>query len=77
MAFATLAQLIPVSNVMGVGTREVSLVYLFGIAGVSGELAVGFSFLIVLALLVQDAVGLILWIRYPVGTLFDQKQSSE
>lgn len=70
MAFATLAQLIPVSNVMGVGTREVSVVYLFGLAGVSGELAVGFSFLIVIALLVQDAIGLILWLRYPVGSSF-------
>lgn len=73
MAFATLAQLIPVSNVMGVGTREVSLVYLFGIAGVSGELAVGFSFLIVLALLIQDTIGLVLWLRYPVGTKFNEE----
>jgi uncharacterized membrane protein YbhN (UPF0104 family) len=68
MAITTLLQLIPISNVMGVGTREVSLVYLFGLAGISGEVAIGFSFLIVLALLAQDVVGLLLWWRYPVGT---------
>jgi uncharacterized membrane protein YbhN (UPF0104 family) len=68
MAITTLLQLIPISNVMGIGTREVSLVYLFGLAGISGEVAIGFSFLIVLALLAQDVVGLLLWWRYPVGT---------
>jgi uncharacterized protein (TIRG00374 family) len=70
MAITTLLQLIPISNVLGVGTREVSLVYLFGLAGVPAELAVGFSFLIVLGLLIQDLVGLFLWLRYPVGTRF-------
>jgi uncharacterized protein (TIRG00374 family) len=68
MAITTLLQLIPVSNVMGVGTREVSLVYLFGLAGIPSEVALGFSFLIVLALLAQDLIGLYLWWRYPVGT---------
>ncbi len=68
MAITTLLQLVPVNNVLGVGTREVSLLYLFGLVGVAPEAAVGFSFLIVLALLAQDSVGLFLWWRYPVGT---------
>jgi len=68
MAITTLLQLIPVSNVLGIGTREVSLIYLFGLVGISAELAVGFSFLIVFALLIQDLVGLILWWRFPLDT---------
>jgi uncharacterized protein (TIRG00374 family) len=68
MAITTLLQLVPVNNVLGVGTREVSLLYLFGLVGVPAEAAVGFSFLIVLALLAQDSIGLFLWWRYPVGT---------
>lgn len=66
MAITTLLQLIPVSNVLGIGTREVSLIYLFGLVGISPELAVGFSFLIVFALLVQDLAGLVLWWRFPL-----------
>jgi len=68
MAITTILQLIPISNVLGIGTREVSLVFLFGLAGITAEQAVSFSFLIVLALIVQDIIGLILWWRYPVGT---------
>jgi uncharacterized membrane protein YbhN (UPF0104 family) len=67
MAITMLLQLIPVSNVLGIGTREISLVYLFGLAGISGEQAIGFSVLIVLALLAQDILGLFLWWKYPVG----------
>jgi len=68
MAITTILQLIPISNVLGIGTREVSLVFLFGLAGITAEQAVSFSFLIVLALVIQDIFGLILWWRYPVGT---------
>jgi uncharacterized protein (TIRG00374 family) len=68
MAITTLLQLVPVNNVLGVGTREVSLIYLFGLVGVSAEVAVSFSLLIVLALLAQDSIGFFLWWRYPVGT---------
>jgi hypothetical protein len=67
MAITMLLQLIPVSNVLGIGTREISLVYLFGLAGISGEQAIGFSVLIVLALLAQDSLGLLLWWKFPVG----------
>jgi uncharacterized membrane protein YbhN (UPF0104 family) len=68
MAITTLLQLIPVSNVLGIGTREVSLFYLFGLVGIPPEVTIGFSFLIIIALLVQDSFGLVLWWRYPVGT---------
>jgi uncharacterized protein (TIRG00374 family) len=68
MAITTLLQLVPVSNVLGIGTREISLIYLFGLVAVPAEVAVSFSFLIVLALLAQDSIGFFLWWRYPVGT---------
>jgi hypothetical protein len=67
MAITMLLQLLPVSNVLGVGTREISLVYLFGLAGIAGEQAISFSVLILLALLAQDILGLLLWWKYPVG----------
>ncbi|OGO12130.1 MAG: hypothetical protein A2Y53_02075 [Chloroflexi bacterium RBG_16_47_49] len=68
MAITTLLQLIPISNVMGIGTREVSLVFLFGLVGITSEYAISFSFMIVFVLLIQDIIGLFLWWRYPVGT---------
>jgi uncharacterized membrane protein YbhN (UPF0104 family) len=67
MAITMLLQLLPVSNILGVGTREISLVYLFGLAGIPGEQAISFSILILVALLAQDILGLLLWWKYPVG----------
>lgn len=68
MAITTLLQLIPINNVLGIGTREVTLIYLFGLVGVPPQAAVSFSLLIVLSLLAQDSVGVMLWWRFPVGT---------
>lgn len=70
LGLATLVQLIPLSNMFGIGTRDVTMVYLFGLAGISAEKALSFSLLILASVIFQDLIGLILWWRYPVGTPF-------
>ncbi len=77
LGFATIVQLIPISNVFGVGTRDVTLVYLFGLAGISAENALSFSMLILASVIFQDLIGLVLWWRYPVGTPFMQRPAAK
>jgi glycosyltransferase 2 family protein len=73
LGLATLVQLIPISNMFGIGTRDVTMVYLFGLAGISAEKALSFSMLILASVIFQDLIGLVLWWRYPVGTPFMQR----
>ena len=73
LGIATLVQLIPISNMFGIGTRDVTMVYLFGLGGVPAEQALSFSLLILASVIFQDLIGLLLWWRYPVGTSFMHK----
>jgi uncharacterized protein (TIRG00374 family) len=76
LGIATLVQLIPISNMFGIGTRDVTMVYLFGLAGIPAEKALSFSMLILLSVIFQDMIGLLLWWRYPVGTPFMQRPAT-
>jgi uncharacterized protein (TIRG00374 family) len=76
LGLATLVQLIPISNMFGIGTRDVTMVYLFGLAGISAEKALSFSMLILASVIFQDLIGLVLWWRYPVGTPFMKRPAA-
>lgn len=73
LGIATLVQLIPINNMFGIGTRDVTLVYLFGLGGVPAEQALSFSLLVLASVIFQDLIGLLLWWRYPIGTPFMRK----
>jgi uncharacterized protein (TIRG00374 family) len=76
LGFTAIVQLIPISNVFGIGTREITLVYLFGLIGISAEKALSYSMLILASVIFQDLIGIVLWWRYPVGTPFMQRPAA-
>jgi glycosyltransferase 2 family protein len=64
-SLSTIAGLVPVS-VGGIGTRDVTLVVIFGELHYSPELAVGLSTLIVLLNVASLVTGFVVWLRHPV-----------
>ena len=56
-------QLIPVS-ILGIGTRDITLIYFFHLQGLSTELAVSLSFLVLIANLIATTPGMILFLSY-------------
>jgi hypothetical protein len=63
VAIASVVSFIPVSFA-GIGTRDATLIYLFGYLGLMQEQAVSFSLLILLLLLVNMIIGFICWLRF-------------
>ena len=61
LALVWLVSLLPIS-VAGIGTRDLALVALFSPLGISGELALSFSFLILGLYLFQMILGLTAWL---------------
>jgi uncharacterized protein (TIRG00374 family) len=60
-----LVGLIPIS-VSGIGTRDVTTIYLFARVGISAESSLVLSMLGLLTLTLQALVGLLAWWRYPL-----------
>jgi len=58
-----LVVLIPVSF-LGVGTRDVTLIYLFGVLGLPADLAVSFSLMFLVMSLINAVCGYIVFLRY-------------
>ena len=65
VAVLLVLQLLP-TPVLGIGTRELSLVFLFSLGGFSGEVAIGVSVLMLLMLVVLSAIGLFLYLANPL-----------
>ena len=65
MSITVLVTMLPVS-ISGIGTREVSLVFLFSTLGERPELAVALSMLVLLNLVVWRALGMFTWIKSPL-----------
>ncbi|MBS1254185.1 MAG: hypothetical protein MAG451_03242 [Anaerolineales bacterium] len=65
VAISTFVQLLPIS-VLGIGSRDISLLYLFGRLGLSAGSAISLSWLALAMLILQMAVGLAVWWRYPL-----------
>lgn len=62
---AVVIELIPVT-IAGFGTREATLIFLFGLLGVSSGSVIAYSLLGVMLSLITAAVGGIFWLRHPV-----------
>jgi uncharacterized protein (TIRG00374 family) len=67
MAITNLISLIPVS-VLGLGTRDATLIYLFSLINLQAELAVGYSFLIFFTFFIFNGLmGFFCWMAKPVS----------
>jgi uncharacterized protein (TIRG00374 family) len=62
-----LVGLIPIS-ILGIGTRDVTAIYLFSLVGVSQETALSLSVLMLASMLLQALVGLWAWWKNPLQT---------
>jgi glycosyltransferase 2 family protein len=59
-------ELLPVS-ISGIGTRDLALIYLFGLQGVSPEAAVAFSILyLFICYWMIGIIGILVWLKYPI-----------
>jgi len=56
-------QLLPIS-ILGIGTRDITLIYFFHLNGLSTEMAVSLSFLVLFANIAATFPGLILFLSY-------------
>ena len=56
-------ELLPVS-ISGIGTRDLALIYLFGLQGVSPEAAVAFSILYLF--ICYWMIGILVWLKFPI-----------
>ena len=56
-------QLLPIS-ILGIGTRDITLIYFFHLNGLSTEMAVSLSFLVLFANIAATTPGLILFLSY-------------
>jgi glycosyltransferase 2 family protein len=66
MPIVTLVELLPFS-VSGLGTRDATVIYFFGVAGIGSAEAVGFSIAYVLiGTYLTGLVGFALWLRSPI-----------
>jgi len=62
----SMLDLLPIS-ISGVGTRDATLIYLFGIIGIAPEVAIAFSILyLVFSYWFVALVGLLFWFLYPI-----------
>ena len=64
LSVVALIQMIPIT-IFGVGTRDLTLIYLFPLLGFSNEAALSFSFLLLVFVLMHSFLGLILWLKFP------------
>ena len=71
MAISNLISFIPIS-VSGLGTRDVTLIYLFSLVGLKAELAVGYAFLVFIAFFVSGGLmGAVAWWIKPLKVTAD------
>ena len=66
VSIAAVITLIPIS-IAGIGTRDVTLIILFSYLGLSKELAVSFSIMILFMYAVNGLIGLAAWLKKPVS----------
>ena len=64
-SLATLVGLLPIS-VLGLGTRDAVLIFTFNQIGLSSEMAVAFSTLILLSLVASGVLSYLAWLRHPL-----------
>jgi glycosyltransferase 2 family protein len=65
LAVTSIVTYIPIS-ILGIGTRDISLIFLFGLISISYENAVAYSFLILLIHLSGALFGFVAWVVNPV-----------
>lgn len=65
MSLATIAALLPISFMGGIGTRDAALLFIAPIIGISGAQALAISTLILFIQLVNGIVGFIVWLLEP------------
>ncbi len=65
ISVAGLVNLIPLS-VSGIGTRDIAFIILFGLIGVSKEVAVSYSLLYLFLIVVGAGVGFFYWMKHPI-----------
>ncbi len=58
-------ELIPIS-ISGIGTRDLAVIYLFGLLSISPEHAVIYSMFYLLLYWITGLLGMLLWIKYPI-----------
>jgi hypothetical protein len=66
VTISSLVSLIPVT-ISGIGTRDAVLILLFSTVGLSKELAVAYSTLILFSLYANALIGMVGWIKRPIG----------
>ena len=65
ISISSLIALIPVT-ISGIGTRDTAIIVLFGSLGLPREAAVAFSLLVLLSIIVNSAVGFLLYLWHPL-----------
>ena len=65
VCIAGLINLIPIS-ILGIGTRDITLILLFSFLGISSESAVAISMLILLMGVLMALIGLVCWFKKPI-----------
>lgn len=73
VAISTFVQLLPIS-VLGIGSRDISLLYLFDRLGLSASSAISLSWLVLAMLVLQLLLGLGVWWRYPLRLATPEKR---
>lgn len=69
MSLASVVSLIPIS-VAGIGTRDAALIVTFSQLGLSSELAVSLSALILLLYVLNGIVGFLVWLKHPLNMTY-------
>lgn len=64
-SLATIAGLLPIS-VLGLGTRDAALIFTFSQIGLSSEMAVALSTLMLLSLVVSGLISSLAWFKHPL-----------
>lgn len=65
LSISAIITLIPIS-ILGIGTRDMTLIALFSCIGLSKELAVAFSTMLLFMFSVNGLIGLLAWLKKPI-----------
>ena len=68
ISITSLVLLLPIS-ISGIGTRDVSLIFLFSIIGISKELAISYSLLYLFLNIVPAFIGMLFWFKKPIKSI--------
>jgi uncharacterized protein (TIRG00374 family) len=73
VSISAVITLIPIS-ILGIGTRDATLIILFSYLGLSKESAIAFSMMILFMYFVNGFIGLIAWLKKPVNITSKERE---